>query len=74
MERLPLNGRRWDLLALGTGGVAADGRFGLVSFRGISGLYNNMVDGADNNQAFFAEERGRTRLAYAYSLDAVKLR
>ena len=26
---------------------------------------NNTVDGADNNQAFFAEERGRTRAGYS---------
>ena len=47
-----------------TPGAAPDGTFGLVSFRGISGLLNNnTVDGGDNTQAFFAEERGRTRLA-----------
>jgi TonB dependent receptor len=40
----------------------------LVSFRGISGLLNNnTVDGADNNQAFFSEERGRTRISYSTS-------
>ena len=52
-----------------TPGAAPDGNFGLVSFRGISGLLNNnTVDGGDNTQAFFAEERGRTRLAYSLSL------
>ncbi len=40
--------------------------FGLLSFRGISTLLNNnTVDGADNNQAFFSEERGRTRAGYS---------
>ncbi len=73
VENLPLNGRRWDNLVLLTPGVSEDGGFGGVSFRGISSLYNNnMVDGADNNQAFFAEARGRTRLPYGYSLDAIK--
>ena len=44
-----------------------------MSFRGISGLLNNnTVDGGDNTQAFFAEERGRTRLAYSLSADAVR--
>ena len=44
-----------------------------MSFRGISGLLNsNSVDGGDNTQAFFAEERGRTRLAYSLSADAVR--
>ena len=56
-----------------TPGAAPDGSFGLVSFRGISGLLNgNTVDGGDNTQAFFAEERGRTRLAYSLSADAVR--
>lgn len=70
---LPLNGRRWDNLALLTPGVAEDGGFGLITFRGISALYNNnMVDGADNNQAFFSEARGRTRIAYGYSINSIK--
>jgi hypothetical protein len=62
IENLPINGRRWSFFALGTPGAVPDGGFGLVSFRGISGLLNNnTVDGADNNQAFFSEERGRTQ-------------
>jgi Carboxypeptidase regulatory-like domain/TonB dependent receptor-like, beta-barrel/TonB-dependent Receptor Plug Domain len=73
VQNLPLNGRRWSDLLLLTPGVSEDGAYGLVSYRGISGLYNNnMVDGADNNQAFFSEARGRTRLPYGYSLDAIK--
>jgi len=73
VENLPLNGRRWDNFALLTPGASEDGGFGGVSYRGISSLYNNnMVDGADNNQAFFSEARGRTRLPYGYSLDAIK--
>ena len=28
---------------------------------------NNTIDGADNNQAFFSEERGRTRVSYSSS-------
>lgn len=73
IEGLPLNGRRWDNFVLLTPGVSPDGTFGLISSRGISGLLNNnTVDGADNNQAFFSEARGRTRTAYIYSQDAVK--
>jgi hypothetical protein len=73
LQNLPLNGRRWSDLLLLTPGVSEDGAYGLVSYRGISGLYNNnMVDGTDNNQAFFSEARGRTRLPYGYSLDAIK--
>jgi outer membrane receptor for ferrienterochelin and colicin len=73
VENLPLNGRRWDNFVLLTPGASEDGGFGNVSFRGVSSLYNNnMVDGADNNEAFFSETRGRTRLPYGYSLDAIK--
>ena len=61
-QNLPINGRRWENFVLLGPGVTNDGNFGLVSYRGISGLYNNnTVDGADNNQAFFSEARGRTR-------------
>ncbi len=68
IDNLPVSGRRWSTFALGTPGATGDGNFGLVSFRGISGLLNNnTVDGADNNQAFFAEERGRTRMSYSTS-------
>lgn len=73
VENLPLNGRRWDNLALLTPGASEDGGFGGISFRGINSLYNNnMVDGADNNQAFFSEARGRTRIGYGYSLNSIK--
>ena len=69
----PNNGRRWANFALGTPGAAVDGAFGLISFRGISGLMNNnTIDGGDNNQAFFSEERGRTRSAYAISQAAIR--
>jgi len=68
IQNLPINGRRWSFFALDTPGAVPDGGFGLVSFRGISGLLNNnTVDGADNNQAFFSEERGRTRISYSSS-------
>ena len=73
IEELPINGRRWDNFVLLTPGVSMDGTFGLISTRGISGLLNNnTIDGADNNQAFFSEARGRTRVSYTYSQDAVK--
>ena len=73
MMNLPMSGRRWDSFALSTPGTSNDGGFGLLSFRGMSGLYNNnMIDGMDNNQAFFSEAKGRTRLNFAYSIDAIQ--
>jgi outer membrane receptor protein involved in Fe transport len=73
INELPINGRRWSNFALLTPGSSLDGTFGLISFRGISGLLNNStVDGGDNNQAFFSEERGRTRISYVISQAAVR--
>ncbi len=73
INELPINGRRWSNFALLTPGAAPDGNFGLISFRGISGLLNNStVDGGDNNQAFFSEERGRTRASYVVSQASVR--
>jgi outer membrane receptor protein involved in Fe transport len=73
LNNLPSNGRRWSNLAILTPGTTPDGTFGLISFRGISGLLNNStVDGGDNNQAFFSEERGRTRIGYVISQGAIR--
>lgn len=73
IANLPTNDRRWSKFALGTPGAVADGTFGLISFRGISGLLNNnTVDGGDNNQAFFSEEKGRTRVSYSVSEDSIQ--
>jgi hypothetical protein len=73
IHELPINGRRWSQFVTLTPGVSMDGSFGLISFRGISGLLNNnTIDGTDNNQAFFSEERGRTRLNYVVSQESIK--
>ncbi len=70
---LPINGRRYYDFALLTPGVARDGRFGLLSFRGTSGNFDNyMVEGNDDNQAYFAENRGRYRAPSTVSADAVQ--
>ena len=73
INELPINGRRWSNFALLSPAAVPDGTFGLISFRGISGLLNNStIDGGDNNQAFFAEERGRTRISYSVSQAAIR--
>jgi hypothetical protein len=73
INELPVNGRRWSNFAILTPGTVPDGNFGLISFRGVSGLMNNnTVDGGDNNQAFFSEERGRTRVGYSISQAAIR--
>src|SRR5882724_2025891 len=73
VENLPIAGRRWDAFVLLTPNTTTDGGTGLVSYRGISGLYNqNSVDGANNNQAFFSEAKGRTTVPYVYSMDSIQ--
>ncbi|MGO9638073.1 MAG: carboxypeptidase regulatory-like domain-containing protein, partial [Terracidiphilus sp.] len=74
LQSIPINNRRWSALALTTPGVTVDtAGYGLISVRGISTLLNNVeIDGADDNQAFFSEERGRTREAYSTAGSAVR--
>ncbi len=64
INELPINGRRWSNFAILTPGVVPDGSFGLISFRGISGLLNNnTIDGGDNNQAFFSAKSVAARVS-----------
>jgi Carboxypeptidase regulatory-like domain/TonB-dependent Receptor Plug Domain len=74
LANIPVNNRRWSALALTTPGIVADtSGFGLISVRGISTLLNNVeIDGADDNNAMWGEERGRTREAYSTSGMAVR--
>jgi hypothetical protein len=73
INELPVNGRRVTDFVLLTPAAVPDGPFGLISFRGVSGLLNNStVDGGDNNQSFQSEERGRTRIPYVVSQSAVR--
>ncbi|HET7104727.1 MAG TPA: carboxypeptidase regulatory-like domain-containing protein [Terracidiphilus sp.] len=74
LSNLPINGRRFDNVVLMTPNVVPDGSSGLISYRGISSLYNtNLIDGVNNNQAFFSEARGRSIGApYVYSTDSIQ--
>ncbi len=73
INNLPINSRRWSNFALATPGAVPDGTFGDISFRGVSYIFdNNTVDGAGNTEAFFAEEVGRTRMAYSTSLNSIQ--
>jgi hypothetical protein len=75
----PLNGRRFSDLALFSPGVTQDPRSltsatnGDLSFGGIRGFQNTtLVDGADYNNAFFAQARGRYRAPYQFSTEVVQ--
>lgn len=76
---LPLNGRRFADLALLVPGVTADPRSmtsasnGDLSTGGIRGFQTSyLVDGADNNNGFFAQARGRYRAPYQFSNEVVQ--
>jgi hypothetical protein len=72
-NELPNNGRRWSNFALVAPATAPDGPFGAVSFRGIrSSLNKTTIDGGNNDQAFLANERGGTRIAYGIGLASIR--
>jgi hypothetical protein len=74
IENLPVNNRRWSSLAMTTPGTVDSGSgYGYIVFRGITYTMNNIeIDGADDNNAYYSEERGRTREAYSTSESAVR--
>ena len=74
IENIPINNRRWSSLSLLTPGVTNDAQgFGLIAFRAIQPQLNNVeIDGADDNQVFYGEERGRTRAGYSTAQIAIR--
>ncbi len=72
---LPNNGRNFLSLVPLTPGVSiVQGPDGdEISINGQKGINNNVsIDGADNNNPFFGEQRGGQRPPFTVSLDAVK--
>jgi len=76
---LPLNGRRFTDLYLLTSGVTQDPRGlnstsnGDLSFGGVRGFQTSyLVDGADNNNGFFSQARGRYRAPYQFSNEVIQ--
>ena len=79
IANLPLNGRRFTDLALLSPGVTQDprgqtsGSNGDLSYGGTRGYQNSfLVDGADNNNSFFAQASGRYRAPYQFSNEVIK--
>jgi hypothetical protein len=60
IERLPVNGRRWQTFAMLMPGVNADPEGdGLLSFRGVASTQNSSrIDGGDDDQSFGSAPRG----------------
>jgi hypothetical protein len=72
---LPNNGRNFlNLITLTPGVTIVQGPDGdEISINGQKGINNNVsIDGADNNNPFFGEQRGGQRPPFTVSLDAVK--
>jgi len=45
----------------------------MVSFNGVAGNFNTYtVDGGNNNNAFFAQQIGRTSVPYQFSEDVIQ--
>src|SRR6202163_4358582 len=75
VEDLPNNGRNFLSLVPLTPGVSiVQGPDGdEISINGQKGINNNVsIDGADNNNPFFGEQRGGQRPAFTVSLDAIE--
>jgi outer membrane receptor protein involved in Fe transport len=72
INNLPINGRRVDQFVLLTPGVTPDGTFGDISFRGVPGGNNFLIDGNDTTDSFYGENAGRTRIQTQISQDAVQ--
>ena len=79
IESLPLNGRRFTDLALLSPDVVQDPRGltsnsnGDLSVGGVRGFQNSfLVDGADDNNSFFAQARGRYRAPYQFSDEVIQ--
>jgi len=75
VQDLPNNGRNFLSLVPLTPGVSiVQGPDGdEISINGQKGINNNVsIDGADNNNPFFGEQRGGQRPAFTVSLDAIK--
>lgn len=76
---MPLNGRRFPDLMLLSSNLTQDPRSlnsstnGDLAVGGIRGFQNSfLVDGGDNNNAFFAQARGRYREPYGFSTETVQ--
>ena len=75
IRTLPNNGRNFlDFVGLTPGVAIVQGPDGNeISINGQKGIQNNIsIDGADNNNPFFGEQRGGQRPAFTVNLDAVK--
>ena len=69
---LPINGRRVDGFVQITPAVTKDADFGLVTFRGIAGGNEFLIDNVDTTNQYYNENAGRTRVGAQISQDAIQ--
>lgn len=73
VESIPLNGRDFTNLVQLTPGAAYDSDTNRVSMEGARGIQNNLtIDGASYQSNFFGEQRGSTRIPFAFGADTIK--
>src|SRR6185437_14998132 len=79
IQELPMNGRDYHNLTSLTPGVTEDPRsltsntVGDLAFGGVRGFQSSyLVDGADNNNAFFGQAQGRYGGTYEFSSEVVR--
>ncbi len=70
---VPLNGRNFTDLVQLTPGAPPNSQGYRTSIEGARGIMNNlMIDGASYNSKFNGEQRGGTRIPFAFGLDSIR--
>ena len=70
---VPLNGRNFTDLVQLTPGAPPNSQGYRTSIEGARGIGNNlMIDGASYNSKFNGEQRGGTRIPFAFGLDSIR--
>lgn len=73
VESVPLAARDFTSLARLTPGATTAADQNRLSVEGGRGIFNNLtIDGASYNSNFFGEQRGSTRIPFAFGIDTIK--
>ncbi len=73
VESIPLAARDFTSLARLTPGATTAADQNRLSVEGGRGIFNNLtIDGASYNSNFFGEQRGSTRIPFAFGIDTIK--